>query len=186
MGHPAVPRKHHEKRNSVKIKRAEPPHHLAPQHRTRAQKPSICGPFQRHKTSNPRSWAKDAQKSRVANGSTFLAGADGRSLWVRRAKEIVAAHQSDVPDASAAERSLIRRIATLTVELERMEVMFATAGEADPETLDLYARVAGNLRRLLEAVGLRRRPKDVTPTVADYVRHINEEAGPIARKRLEG
>jgi hypothetical protein len=30
---------------------------------------------------------------------------------------------------------------------------FATAGEANPEELDLYARVAANLRRLMEAVG---------------------------------
>ena len=51
-----------------------------------------------------------------------------------------------------------------------MEVVFALAGEADPETLDLYGRTAGNLRRLLEAVGLRRRAKDVGPTLSDILR----------------
>jgi hypothetical protein len=33
---------------------------------------------------------------------------------------------------------------------------FALAGEASAEDLDLYQRTAGNLRRLLEAVGLRK------------------------------
>jgi hypothetical protein len=48
-------------------------------------------------------------------------------------------------------------------ELERLEVKFASAGEASTDDLDTYARVAGNLRRLLEAIGLQRRPRDVTP-----------------------
>ena len=70
---------------------------------------------------------------------------------------------------SEAERSIIRRIATLTVELERMEAGFAQAGEATAPDLDLYQRTAGNLRRLLEAVGIKRRPRDVTPRLSDYI-----------------
>jgi hypothetical protein len=93
----------------------------------------------------------------------LLPGIDGRSAWVRRCKDIIAAHLSDVPDASAAERAIIRRASVLIVELERMERAFALAGEADPVTLDLYGRVAGNMRRLLESVGLQRRARDVTP-----------------------
>ena len=89
---------------------------------------------------------------------------------MRRAKDVIAAHLSDVPDPSAAELSLIRRAATLTVELERLEATFALAGEADPATLDLYGRTAGNLRRLLEAVGLQRRSRDVTPSLSDILR----------------
>jgi hypothetical protein len=64
----------------------------------------------------------------------------------------------------------------LTVELERLEAKFATAGEADANELDLYARVAANLRRLLEAVGLQRRPKDISvPTLSDIAREIEDE-----------
>jgi hypothetical protein len=105
---------------------------------------------------------KDAQRSRITNGSALLPGIDGRSAWVRRCKDVIAAHLSDVPDASVAERSIIRRVSTLTVELERLEAKFATAGEARPDDLDLYQRTAGGLRRLLEAIGLQRRPRDVT------------------------
>jgi hypothetical protein len=49
-------------------------------------------------------------------------------------------------------------------------IYVATAGEASPDEIDLYARVAGNLRRLLEAVGLQRRARDVGPTLGDLLR----------------
>jgi hypothetical protein len=35
------------------------------------------------------------------------------------------------------------------------------SGEASPDDVDVYARTAGNLRRLLEAIGLQRRAKPV-------------------------
>ena len=110
---------------------------------------------------------KDAQKSRITNGSALLPGIDGRSAWVRRAKDIIAAHLSDVPDASTAECSIIRRASVLTVELERLEAKFALA-EANTADLDVYARMAGNLRRLLESIGLKRRPKDLSLDPLDY------------------
>jgi hypothetical protein len=113
---------------------------------------------------------KDRQRSSITNGSKLLAGIDGRSAWVRRCKDVIAAHLSDIPDPTAAERSLIRRAAVLTTELERLEAQFALAGEADPEALDLYGRTSGNLRRLLEAVGLQRRCKEIGPTLADIIK----------------
>jgi hypothetical protein len=73
---------------------------------------------------------------------------DGRNGWVKRAKDVIAAHLSDKPDATAAEQAIIRRAA---------DTRFALAEGADPETLDTYARVAGNMRRMLEALGLERR-----------------------------
>ena len=116
------------------------------------------------------------QRSRVTNGNALLPGIDGRSAWVRRAKDLIAEHVADLgglDNTSAAERSLIRRASVLTVELERLEATFAAALEADPDRLDLYARTAGNLRRLLEAVGLQRRPRDVSPPrVHEYIEAI--------------
>jgi hypothetical protein len=53
-----------------------------------------------------------------------------------------------------------RRASVLSVELERMERQFALAGEASSDELDVYQRVANSLRRLLEAVGLQRRPRN--------------------------
>ena len=93
-------------------------------------------------------------------------------MWVRRCKDLIRELVADlggVDNTSAAERSLVRRAAVLTTELERLETRFAIAGEGNPDELDQYARVAGNLRRLLEAVGLRRRPRDISPSLSDYL-----------------
>jgi hypothetical protein len=120
---------------------------------------------------------KDPQRSRVTNGTALLPGVDGRSPWVRRAKDIIAAHLSDLggeDNTSAAERSIVRRASIMTVELERLEAKFAMAGGASAADLDLYQRTAGNLRRLLEAVGLQRRARDVTPTLSEYLAALRQ------------
>jgi hypothetical protein len=121
--------------------------------------------------STPIDVPKPQARSRVSNGSAVLPGVDGRSTWVRRLRDLMGLHLSDLGGDNAvseAERSIIRRVATLTVELERMEAGFAVAGEAQPDQLDLYQRTANSLRRLLEAIGLQRRPKDVTPDPLEY------------------
>src|SRR5437868_5500197 len=109
--------------------------------------------------------SSSSNQSRVSSRSQvrarqLLPGIDGRSAWTRRCRTLIAAHIADlggVDNCSAAERSIVRRAAVLTTELERLEAKFALAGEADVADLDLYQRTAGNLRRLLEAVGLERR-----------------------------
>jgi hypothetical protein len=110
---------------------------------------------------------KDPNRSRVTNGSALLLGVDQRSPWVRRCRDVIALHLSDLggPDfVSEAERSIVRRAAVITTELEQLEVRFARQGQASAADLDLYSRAAANLRRLLESVGLQRRPRDVTLT----------------------
>ena len=89
-------------------------------------------------------------------------------------RDLIVAHVDDLggQDAiSEAERSICRRIATLTVELEVLESKFAEQGEATAKQLDLYQRTSGNLRRLLESIGLKRRPRNVTPerTLAQFI-----------------
>src|SRR5262249_47302794 len=99
-------------------------------------------------------------------------GIDGRSAWIRRCKDLISEHVADLgglDNTSVAERSLVRRAAVITTELEMLEAKFAAAGNAEPNDLDLYQRTAGNLRRLLEAIGLQRRSRDVTPTLSDYL-----------------
>ena len=111
---------------------------------------------------------KNRQRSRVSNGSVLLPGVDGRSSWVRRCKDVIAAHLSDLgglDNCSAAEHSIVRRAAVLTTELEVLEVRFAKAGEASSLDLETYQRCANSLRRLLEAIGLQRRPRDVSLTL---------------------
>jgi len=115
---------------------------------------------------------KPTHRSAMTNGSVVLPGVDGRSTWVRRLRDLIALHLADLggEDAvSAAERSIVRRAATLTVELERLEAKFATAGQAEAGELALYTTTSNTLKRLLEAVGLRRRSRDVTPDLHHYI-----------------
>ena len=87
---------------------------------------------------------------------------------MRRCKDVIAAHLSDLgglDNCSAAEHSIVRRAAVLTTELEVLEVRFAKAGEASSLDLETYQRCANSLRRLLEAIGLQRRPRDVSLTL---------------------
>jgi len=107
-------------------------------------------------------------RSRVSNNARVLEGVDGRSTWARRYRDLLDAHVHDLggPDnVSEAERSIIRRAAALTVELERMEAKFAQSGERGPkaDAIDLYQRTANSLRRLLESVGIKRRAKAIGP-----------------------
>jgi hypothetical protein len=70
---------------------------------------------------------------------------------------------------SAAERSLLRRVSVLTTEMERLEMLFALATEPDIVHLDLYSRLSGQLLRILCSLGLQRRPRVVSSTLADYI-----------------
>jgi hypothetical protein len=118
------------------------------------------------------------QRSRVGNGHKLINGCDGRGLWVRRLKDLLAEAISDmggVDNTSAAERHIVRRACVLIVELERLERKFAQAGEASADDLDVYARISGNMRRLLESVGLRRRPRDIGPTLSDIMRETETQ-----------
>jgi hypothetical protein len=125
---------------------------------------------------------KDKGKSRITNGTRLLPNIDQRSTWVRRCKDLIAAHISDLggeSNTSAAERSIVRRAAVLTTELELLEAKFAAAGQASPDDLDLYSRTSGNLRRLLEAIGLQRRARDIGPTLGELLREdaIRQRSG---------
>jgi hypothetical protein len=102
----------------------------------------------------------------------LLPGIDGRSAWTRRCRDLIAAYLADYGGAdnvSTAEYNIIRRASVLIVELERMEAKFALAGEASVEELDIYQRMANSLRRLLEAVGLQRRPRVVVEQSLDDI-----------------
>jgi hypothetical protein len=85
---------------------------------------------------------------------------------------VQALHLSDLggqANVSEAEKAIARRAACLIVELEQMEQKFATQGQSEGAQLDQYQRVSNTLRRLLESLGLERRQRDVTPSVAQYL-----------------
>ena len=102
-------------------------------------------------------------RSRVTNGRQSYVDGDGNSAWARRWRDLVALHIADLGPAetlSEAQTSLIRRCATIEIELEAME---GRLSKGEPADLDAYTRACGHLRRVLETLGLERRARDVTP-----------------------
>ena len=115
--------------------------------------------------------APSKAKSARSNGNrVFALGGDGRGAWARRQRDIAELHVSDIggeDHASEAMLSLCRRAATLEVTLEQMEAAMSLGSDVD---LDLYNRLVGNLRRVLESIGLQRVARDTSPSLADIVR----------------
>ena len=96
-----------------------------------------------------------------------LIAVDRRSGWARRLRDISRGYIADlggVENTSVAERSLIRRIAGVTIQLEVIEARMADEdGQVSQAYTDLYFRGSAHLGRLLKMLGLKRRAKDVTP-----------------------
>lgn len=100
----------------------------------------------------------------MTNGK--LLPSDGRSAAARRFRDVVAAFTTELEAAgiiTEADRSLIRRAAALTIQLEQAEAEWAEAGgEIAAEALKAYQLAAGTLRRVLISLGLaesKRKPK---------------------------
>jgi hypothetical protein len=109
-------------------------------------------------------------RAKVSNGSRLHAEADGRTVWSRRFRDLVLGHISDLGGRSIlseAQIGLAKRAATLEVELERMEGKLSQGEHVD---LDKYGRAVGNLRRVLETLGLKREPRDITQQETDEAR----------------
>jgi hypothetical protein len=120
-------------------------------------------------------------RSRITNGRDLLPTVDGRCLWARRFRDLLSLHLFDLGgegNCSEGEKALARRAACLIVELELLEDLFA-AGDTTPKRLELYQRLTNTLRRLLESLGLKRRARDVTPSLGDYLRAKQAEDATI-------
>lgn len=108
-------------------------------------------------------------RSRVSNGTVILEGIDGRSAMARRFRDIFAEVLSDLGGAdnvSEGERQLAKRAAGLSVGCEQIEAAMARSETVDTED---YVRLVNASNRTFSTLGLRRRAKDITPALADYV-----------------
>jgi hypothetical protein len=120
-----------------------------------------------------------AQRSSVTNGKRLFVEGDGRSPWSRRYYDLVAAHVSDMggrSNLSEAQLGLIKRCATLEVELEQMEGRLSQGEQID---LDVFGRATGNLRRVWESLGLKREPRDITAGLESDARKLSRILGYI-------
>jgi hypothetical protein len=101
------------------------------------------------------------QRSRVTNGKRTFVEGDGRSPWARRWRDLIELHVADLGGVAAlseAQRSLVKRAATIEIELEQIE---GRLSEGKPADLSVYATASAHLRRLFETLGIERRARDM-------------------------
>jgi hypothetical protein len=113
-------------------------------------------------------------RSAVTSGRKLFVEGDPNSAWSRRYHDLVQAHASDLggrDTLSAAQLSLCKRAAALACELEQMEGRMSLGQQVD---IDRFGRAASHLRRILEALGLERRSRDVTPTLSEYLAALRQ------------
>jgi hypothetical protein len=119
---------------------------------------------------SPRARSKGKRpRSAVTSGRKQFVNGDPNSAWARRFHDLVVGHIADAGGRdrlSEAQLALIKRAAGLECELEQMEGRMSQGETVD---LDRYGRAASHLRRLLESLGLERKPKDIGPSLGDLL-----------------
>ena len=98
---------------------------------------------------------KKRARSVLTSGRKMLIGGNANGVWARRFRDLQSLHLSDLGGSAAVsegEHSLVRRIAVLTIELERLESKLSRIDDPSPEMLDLYQRLTNSLRRVLETL----------------------------------
>ncbi len=123
-----------------------------------------------------------AFRAGIVNGVPFLLTRAGRRVDLRthagrRFVTLIGAMVSDLggpENVSTAEMQLVRRAVALAVDLEFQEAQALHDNDAlDP---DVFRVMADAQRRILQALGLRRRARDITPRLSDIIEGRATEA----------
>lgn len=94
---------------------------------------------------------------------------DGRTMAAKNARALIDSLQSDlggVEHLSAAEREIVQRAALASAMCQHAEALWLMGRPIDVQE---YCTLVNAQRRLLVTVGLKRRPRDVTPDLAAYI-----------------
>jgi hypothetical protein len=118
-------------------------------------------------------------RARLSNGHPFPTTVDGRDAWPRRYRDLLITHvqaKGGIDNVTPGELAIIKRAVGLEVSLEQDEAHFARNNGGEPWRWNLYQRKANSMRRLLQALGLERRAKDITPPIdpLEYARRYRE------------
>ena len=126
--------------------------------------------------------AKSQFRSALTNGTAlFLDKVDQRQIVARRYRDVVGllvADMGGIDALSEAEMIIAKRAATLVVFCESQESAMASGKKLDMES---YLPAVNALRRLLETIGIKRRPK-VIDGRSSLDGYVTANAAP-ARKR---
>ena len=103
-----------------------------------------------------------SSRSARTNGRRLFVEGDGRGPWARRWRDLQSLYADDLGGESALSEfqlGLVGTAATMRCELERLEGRLSVGEAIDT---DLYGRIAGHYRRIVETLGIERRQRDVT------------------------
>jgi hypothetical protein len=118
---------------------------------------------------------KAQARSRLSNGRDLLPNVDGRSLVARRYRDIVYAVASDQGGAehlSEARLQLIRRFSGTCVLSEQMEARLARGEKINVQE---YSLLVSTMVRVIQRIGIDRVPRDVAPSLAEYLEKVAAE-----------
>ncbi len=125
-------------------------------------------------------------RSRVSNGRDVLPDIDGRSAIARRYRDIMSAILADQGGAdrcSESRKQLIRRFAAAAVLAEKMESRLANGENID---IGKHSVLSSTLVRLAQRIGIERVPRDVSPTLAEYLARHPAGQGAELDEELDG
>jgi hypothetical protein len=98
-----------------------------------------------------------------------LGDLDKRTNAAKRARDLIERVAGDLggqDQISVAESQIVQRAVLLGCMAEDLEAKWLSGEDVDASVL---ATIANAQRRLFESVGLKRRPRDVTPRLSDYL-----------------
>jgi hypothetical protein len=114
-------------------------------------------------------------KARLAT----LEDVDGRTRAAKAALELRTGLINDLGgDPSCAQAELAQRAAVLGTIAAHQEALWLSGKEID---VAAYATITNNQRRTLEVLGIERRPRDVTPSIEQYLSGLGTESSQMGQ-----
>jgi hypothetical protein len=101
---------------------------------------------------------------------------DGRTAAAKYIRELMSSIEADLggrDGLSTGELQLIQRIAVTGAVIEHLESEWLAGGSID---IPSYSALSNTQKRLLETVGLKRVPRNVSPTLSQYLEAKKNEA----------
>jgi hypothetical protein len=108
-------------------------------------------------------------RSAVTNGKRLHVAKPGDGAWARRFRDVLEQIIADLsgPDGlSEGQRQLARRATTIAIQCERLEGEAAAGADID---ISEYSLLTSTLVRVVSRLGLKRVPRNITPSLAQYL-----------------
>ena len=103
---------------------------------------------------------------------------DGRTIVAKVYDQLVTQIHTDLGGRdrlSAIQLRLVEAFAGASIALDNINTRILTGAEVDNATVAMHAQSISAMVRVASRLGVERRPRDITPSVRDYLDHVSEE-----------